>query len=133
MRNQSRRRSQERRRLTPTTNNGPADLQSRGRFLARGGFMTLTIEASGRSLARAGRVLAVPLLPGAARVQVGAGAEALTALEIDARAAINRDKATGEAGEIVSIQVGRHGVETVLLVGVGDESPGALRKAAAAV
>ena len=26
--------------------------------------MTLTIEASGRSLARAGRVLAVPLLPG---------------------------------------------------------------------
>src|SRR4051794_18400554 len=95
--------------------------------------MPLTIEVTGRNLARAGKVLALPTLPGRTRPTVGAGAEVLDGLEVDARAALSREEATGDAGEVVAIPVGRRGVDTVLLAGVGDGSPRALRKAAAAV
>jgi leucyl aminopeptidase len=95
--------------------------------------MPLTIEVTGRSLARAGKVLAVPTLPGRTRPTVGAGAEVLDGLEVDARAALSREEATGDAGEVVVIPVGRRGVDTILLAGIGDGSPRALRKAAAAV
>ena len=95
--------------------------------------MALTIEVTRGSLARAGRVLALPTTPGRGRLQVGAGADVLTALEVDAKAALTREDAKGEPGEVVSIPVGRRGVDTVLLAGVGDGSPRALRKAAAAV
>src|SRR5438067_868359 len=95
--------------------------------------MALTIEVTRGSLARAGRVLALPTTPGRGRPQVGAGADILAALEVDAKAALAREDAKGEPGEVVSIPVGRRGVDTVLLAGVGDGSPRALRKAAAAV
>jgi leucyl aminopeptidase len=95
--------------------------------------MPLTIEVSGRTLARAGKVLALRTIPGRARPTVGAGADVLETLDIDARAALNRDDACGDAGEVVSIPVGKNGVDTVLLAGIGDGSPRALRKAAAAV
>ena len=94
--------------------------------------MPLTIEVTGRNLARAGRVLAVPTIPGRSRPTVGAGADVLETLAVDARAALNRDDATGDAGEIVSVPLGKNGVDTVLLVGIGDGSPRALRKAASA-
>ena len=95
--------------------------------------MPLTIDVSGRSLARAGRVLALPTVPGGARPRVGAGADVLASLEVDARAALTREDAKGEPGEVVTIPVGRRGVDTILLAGIGDGSPRELRKAASAV
>jgi len=95
--------------------------------------MPLPIEVTRGSLARAGRVLAIPTSPGKTRPQIGSGADALETLEIDAKAALTRDDAKGEPGEVVTIPVGRRGVDTVLLAGIGDGSPRALRKAAAAV
>jgi leucyl aminopeptidase len=94
--------------------------------------MPLTIDVTARSLARAGKVLALPTIPGRTRPTVGAGAEVLDDLEVDAKAALGREEATGEAGEVVAIPVGRRGVDTVLLAGIGDGSHRALRKAAAA-
>jgi leucyl aminopeptidase len=95
--------------------------------------MPLTIEVTRGSLARAGRVLALPVELVRGRPQVGAGADALTGLEVDAKAALTREDAKGEPGEIIGIPVGRRGIDTVLLAGVGDGSLRALRKAAAAV
>lgn len=95
--------------------------------------MPLTIDVTARNLARAGKVLALPTIPGKARPTVGAGAEVLDALDVDAKAALARDEAKGEAGEVVTIPLGARGVDTVLLAGIGDGSQRALRKAAAAV
>jgi leucyl aminopeptidase len=95
--------------------------------------MPLTIEASGRGLARSGKVLAIPTSPGRARLTLGVGADVLDGLGVDARAAVAREDAKGEAGEVVSIPVGKAGVDTVLLAGIGDGSPQALRRAASAV
>jgi leucyl aminopeptidase len=97
-----------------------------------GSVPPLTIDVTGRNLARAGKVLALPTLPGRSRPTIGAGAEVLDGLDVDARAALAREEATGDAGEVISIPVGKKGVDTVLLAGVGDGSPRALRKAAAA-
>src|SRR4051812_18921479 len=91
--------------------------------------LTLTLAPSFGDAA----VLAVPTTPGENGPVVGAGAEVLTALGVDAAAALAREEAKGEAGEIVSVPVGRDGVETVLLAGVGTAELPALRKAAAAV
>ncbi|MDQ1697200.1 MAG: leucyl aminopeptidase, partial [Frankiaceae bacterium] len=64
---------------------------------------------------------------------MGRGAEVLAGLGVDAQAALAREEAKGEAGEVVAVPVGRDGVDTVLLAGVGDGSPRSLRRAAAAV
>jgi leucyl aminopeptidase len=96
--------------------------------------MALTVTAARGPLLGAGAVLAIPTVP--ARTggpKLGAGAEALDALKLDAKAFLKAEKATGKAGEIVAIPVHRDGVETVLLAGIGDGSEASLRKAAAAV
>ncbi len=89
------------------------------------------VTASRGPLLGAGVVLAVPVSPGR-RPQVGAGAEALKSLKVDAAAFLRAEKAVGKAGEVVAIPLHRDGVESVLLVGVGDGSEAALRRAAAA-
>lgn len=96
--------------------------------------MTLTVAATRGPLLGSGAALAVPVVPrssGAPRV--GAGAEALAELGIDAAAALKAEKATGKAGEVTVIPVRRGGVDTILLAGVGDGSEPALRRAAAAI
>src|SRR4051812_31188592 len=98
-----------------------------------GGRMALTIGVTGRFFPRAGRVLALPTSQLRGRVQVGAGADVLAVIEVDARAAPNGAEATGPPGEVVTIPVHRRGVDSVLLAGVGDGSPRELRKAAASV
>jgi leucyl aminopeptidase len=94
----------------------------------------LAVTAIRGPLLGSGAALALPVTPrptGGPRV--GAGAEALAELGIDATAALKAEKATGKAGEVTSVPVRRSGVDTVLLAGVGDGSERALRKAAAAV
>jgi leucyl aminopeptidase len=96
--------------------------------------MALTFTAVRGPLLGAGAVLAIPTVP--ARTggpKLGAGAEALDALKLDAKAFLKAEKATGKAGEVIAIPVHRDGVETVLLAGVGDGSEASLRRAAAAV
>ena len=94
--------------------------------------MPLTIDATGRGLARAGKALAIPVWPGRSRPTVGAGSEVLESLGVDGRGALAREEASGAAGEVVSIPVGRGGVDAILLVGVGEATPRDLRKAASA-
>ena len=84
-------------------------------------------------LSGAGDVLALPVVPGAGAAAVGRGGDALAALGVDAAALLAAREATGKAGEVVEVPVARDGVSTVLLVGVGDATPAALRKAGAAV
>jgi leucyl aminopeptidase len=69
------------------------------------------------------RVLAVPTRPGGE----GAGPEVLADLETFG--VLAREKAKGEAGEVVAVPT----PDKVLLVGIGDGTPAALRKAGAAV
>jgi leucyl aminopeptidase len=64
---------------------------------------------------------------------VGSGADVVAALGVDAAAVLAARKAKGEPGEVVEIPVARDGVDVVLLVGVGDGGPAAMRKAAAAL
>jgi leucyl aminopeptidase len=78
-------------------------------------------------------VVVLPVAPGRRAPTVGAGSEVLADLGVDAAAALRREEAKGEPGEVVAVPVGRAGVDTVLLAGVGDGSVGALRKAASAV
>jgi leucyl aminopeptidase len=96
--------------------------------------VTVTIAATAGPLLGSGAVLALPVTAGKRGAPVvGVGAEALTALGVDAAAVLKTEKATGKAGEIVAIPLWRDGVDTVLLVGTGDGSPRALRKASAAM
>jgi leucyl aminopeptidase len=96
--------------------------------------VTLTVAATAGPLLASGAVLGVPVTTGRRGAPVvGAGAEALQSLAVDAAAALKADKATGKAGEVVVIPVHRDGIDLVLLVGIGDESPRSLRKAAAAM
>ena len=79
-------------------------------------------------------VIAVPTRPAVAPATsptvVGEVPSALT----DPAALLLREKAKGEAGEIVAVPVsGQEPLERVLLVGTGDAGPAALRKAGAAV
>jgi leucyl aminopeptidase len=97
--------------------------------------MSLTLSVAAPPLGGAA-VLAVPTMPSAAesvRPEIGSGADVLARLGVDTDAALAREEAKGEPGEVVAIPVGREGVETVLLAGVGDGSIASLRKAAAAV
>src|SRR4051812_3516676 len=99
----------------------------------RGTPVTLSVTAASGRLLGSGAALAVPLIPAKRGApQVGAGAEILRKLRIDAAAILKAEKATGRAGEVVTVPVRRDGVDAVLFVGVGDESQQALRKAAAA-
>jgi leucyl aminopeptidase len=96
--------------------------------------VTLTVTATTGPLLGSGAVLGLPVVAGRRGVpKVGAGAEVLTALKVDAAAALKAEKAEGRAGETVVIPVRRDGVDAVVLVGVGDESPRSLRKAASAL
>jgi len=95
--------------------------------------LTLTIAAPPLGGAA---VLALPTTPpdrDGGHAVVGAGADVLAALGVDADIALAREEAKGEPGEVVAIPVDRAGVETVLLAGVGDGSIASLRRAAAAV
>ena len=97
-------------------------------------FVTLTVAATSGPLLGTGAALAIPVSPAKRGApQPGAGSEILRKLKIDAAAVLKAEKATGKAGEVVSTAVRRDGVDTVLFVGVGDESPRSLRKAAAAL
>jgi leucyl aminopeptidase len=81
-----------------------------------------------------GAVIAIPTTPRRRGIpELGAGSEELAALGVDASAFLRAESATGKAGELVVIPVHRDRVETVLLVGTGDGSPAALRKASAAL
>ncbi len=84
-------------------------------------------------------VLAVPLVAGRdaeADVRLGhGGAEVAAAVGIDLLRMAVREKAKGEAGEVIAVPVLAEGspVQQVLLVGIGDGSPVALRRAGAAL
>ena len=91
------------------------------------------LDAVAGPLAGAGDILAVPVLPGEDGARVGRGGDALSALGVDANAVLAAREASGSAGEVLDVPVARDGVTTVLLVGIGDGSPAALRKAGAAV
>ncbi len=93
------------------------------------------------------QVLAVPVWPGddVAGPWIGAGgADLVETLGLDLFSALERDRASGKAGEIVSVPVFAEGrgagspdgdvdVHKVLLVGLGDGSAAAHRKAGAAL
>jgi leucyl aminopeptidase len=59
--------------------------------------------------------------------------ELVARYDVDAVAELRREAAKGEAGEVVRVSVNHADVEALLLTGLGDESRGSLRKAAAAV
>src|SRR4051812_36599430 len=97
--------------------------------------MPLTLNVATPPL-RDAAVLALPTTPSGSDGSVpavGAGADVLAALGVDASAVLAREEAKGEPGEVVSVPVTGNGVDTVLLAGVGDGGVPALRKAAAAV
>src|SRR3954447_3602120 len=101
--------------------------------LWRAGVSAIQLLASAGPLTGAGDVLAVPVLPGEPSASVGRGGDVLAALGVDAVALLAAREATGKAGDVIEVPVARDGVSTVLLVGVGDGTPEALRKAGAAV
>ncbi|MGB8649427.1 MAG: hypothetical protein WCD35_02070, partial [Mycobacteriales bacterium] len=71
----------------------------------------------------AAAVVAVPTRPGEPTELAGKA-------PVDVRGLLERERAKGEAGELVAVPVTDHQtLERVLLVGTGDGSPSALRKA----
>src|SRR5438270_3671111 len=104
---------------TPTTRGSP--------------MSAIELRAGSGPLTGAGDVLAVPVMPGDPAPAVGRGGDVLTGLGVNAAALLSEREATGKAGEVIEVPVARDGVSTVLLVGVGDGTPAALRKAGAAV
>src|SRR4051795_4314086 len=99
----------------------------------RGGVSAIELLASAGPLTGAGDVLAVPVTPGEPSASVGRGGDVLAGLGVDAAALLASKEATGKAGDVVEVPVARDGVSTGLLVGIGEGSPAALRKAGAAV
>src|SRR4051812_25408074 len=99
----------------------------------RTGVSAIELLASAGPLTGAGDVLAVPVVPGEPSPSVGRGGDVLAGLGVDAAALLVAKEATGKAGDVLEVPVARDGVSTVLLVGVGDGAPAALRKAGAAV
>ena len=95
--------------------------------------MTATVTVAAGPLRPDAVVLAVPVRPGGDGPVAGAGSDVVVALGVDVAAVLAARKAKGEPGEVVDVPVARGGVDTVLLVGVGDGTPPALRKAAAAM
>ncbi len=78
--------------------------------------------------------IAVPVWPGTDDTpSVGAGADQVAdLLAMDATEALRRENNTGKAGQLLRLP-GSGDISRVLLVGVGDGTPGAFRKAGAAV
>jgi leucyl aminopeptidase len=96
--------------------------------------VALSVTATRGPLLGNGAVLALPVSAAkSGPPRVGAGAGELAELGVDATAVLKSEKATGKAGEVTSVPVRRDGVDTVLLVGIGDGSRLALRKASAAL
>ncbi len=100
------------------------------------------LDAAGLLVIADAAVLAVPVLPGDGQGEeqaspwLGPGsAEAVDAYGLDLFTLLEREKATGKAGEVVAAPVLREdtAVEQVLLVGIGDGSPTAYRRAGAAL
>lgn len=79
--------------------------------------------------------LAYPVLPGRETVLVGRATDSLTdAVGVDVIAVLEAARATGRAGEVVSLPVSRGGeTQTIYLVGVGEQRPSDLRRAGAAL
>ena len=94
--------------------------------------MALTVTVVEGALGGAA-VLAVPVSPAPDGPRVGAGADVVAALGLDAAAVLASRDAKADPGEVVAVPVARDGVDAVLLAGVGDGSTASLRKAAAAV
>jgi leucyl aminopeptidase len=97
------------------------------------------VRASGQTEVQALRTastLALPVRPGSEQApDLGpAGAAVSDALDLDLVALATRLGVTGRTGEVAAVPVAREGlaVEQVLLVGVGDQAPTDLRRAAAA-
>ena len=78
-------------------------------------------------------VVAVPVRPADPAPSLAAGADVVAALGVDVAAVLAARKAKGEPGEVVEVPVARDGVDVLLLAGIGDGGPAAMRKAAAAV
>src|SRR5438270_7738297 len=97
------------------------------------GAPAIALDVNTGPFAGAADVLAVPVLPGDGAAALGRGGDTLAGLGVDLAAVLAAKEATGAAGEVVEVPVARDGVNSVLLVGVGDGSPAALRKAGAAV
>lgn len=94
-----------------------------------------TIERDPSGLLDVGAsMIAVPVWPDSADgPRIGAGSEELAeVLAIDAAEALHREDKSGKAGELLRLP-GTGDVARVVLVGVGDGSPAAFRKAGAAV
>src|SRR3954469_3457849 len=100
---------------------------------ARSTMSAIELKVAGGPLIGAGDVLAVPVSPSDGGPVLGRGGDVLAGLGVDAAALLAAREATGKAGEVLEVPVARDGVAAVLLVGVGDRSPAALRKAGAAV
>ncbi|HQR25602.1 MAG TPA: leucyl aminopeptidase [Nocardioides sp.] len=79
--------------------------------------------------------LAYPVFPMADSVLLGPDADALAEeIGLDLFAVLEAARATGRAGEVTQVPVARDGVvQTVLLVGVGEQEPQHLRRAGAAL
>jgi len=79
-------------------------------------------------------VWAFPMVPGDDGVLLGPGAdEALAALGVDLLGAAEAVRASGRAGEVVTVPVAAADVDLVLLVGVGDQGTTEFRRAGAAL
>jgi leucyl aminopeptidase len=81
-------------------------------------------------------VLALPVWPGddESGPWIGPGAADVDGIAADLFEALERESATGKAGQLVSVPVTRAGaVERILLVGVGDATPVMYRRAGAAL
>jgi leucyl aminopeptidase len=80
-------------------------------------------------------MLAFPVFPAPDAVLVGPDADALAAKAgLDLFAVLEAARATGKAGEVTTFPVSRHGaLQTVVLVGVGEQRPEDLRRAGAAL
>jgi len=78
--------------------------------------------------------VAVPVLPGDDGLLLGPGAEeVLDALELDGLGLLERQGATGKAGEVIVHVLTGADLARLVFVGVGDCSPTALRRAGAAL
>ena len=79
-------------------------------------------------------VIAVPVWPDSDEgPRIGAGSEVLAEVQaVDAAEALRREDKTGKAGELLRLPGTGH-ISRIVLVGVGDGSPAAFRKAGAAV
>ena len=77
--------------------------------------------------------VALPVVPADEGARAVDPAGVAAGLCVNVPAALAREAAKGTPGEVVSVPVGRDGIRTLYLVGVGDDSAPALRKAGGAL